>query len=105
VTAAVANGSDLEGPGSPLELSRPELKTIEHNLRDLHLRNAPAAKHLLLRLGDVKAGAPESSTLPGDMTVEHVLPEKLSATSQWRGWHPTPRSATAARNRSATSCW
>ena len=24
------------------------------------------------------------------MTVEHVLPRKLSATSQWRGWHPDP---------------
>ena len=90
VAAAIADGSDLDGPGSPLELTRPELKTIEYNLRDLHLRNAPAAKHLLLRLGDVRAGAPESSTLPGDMTVEHVLPRKLSATSQWRGWHPDP---------------
>jgi hypothetical protein len=90
VAAAIADGSDLDGPGNPLELTRPELKTIEYNLRDLHLRNAPAAKHLLLRLGDVKAGAPESSTLPGDMTVEHVLPRKLSATSQWRGWHLDP---------------
>jgi hypothetical protein len=90
VTAAIAEGRDLEGPGNPLELTRPELKTIEYNLRDLHLRNAPAAKHLLLRLGDAKAGRAESATLPDDMTVEHVLPRKLSATSQWRGWHPDP---------------
>jgi len=90
VAVAIAEGGDLEGAGNPLELTRPELKTIEYNLRDLHLRNAPAAKHLLLRLGDAKAGRAESATLPDDMTVEHVLPRKLSATSQWRGWHPDP---------------
>ena len=90
VTAAIAEGRDLEGPDSPLELTRSELKAMEHNLRDLHVRNAPAAKHLLLRLGDAKAGRAESATFPDDMTVEHVLPRKLSATSQWRGWHPDP---------------
>ena len=90
VSTAIVEGRDLEGPGSPLELTRAELKTIEHNLRDLHVRNAPAAKHLLLRLGDLKAGTPQSSTFPDDMTVEHVLPRKLSASSQWRGWYPDP---------------
>jgi hypothetical protein len=90
VALAIADGGDLDGPGNPLELTRPELKTIEYNLRDLHVRNAPAAKHLLLRLGDAEAGKPESATLPEDMTVEHVLPRKLGATSQWRGWHPDP---------------
>ncbi len=89
-STAIIEGRDLEGPGSPLELTRAELKTIEHNLRDLHVRNAPAAKHLLLRLGDLKAGTPQSSTFPDDMTVEHVLPRKLSASSQWRGWYPDP---------------
>ena len=90
VATAIAEGGDLEGAGSPLELTRAELKTIEHNLRDLHVRNAPAAKHLLLRLGDLKAGMPQSSMLPEDITVEHVLPRKLSASSQWRGWYPDP---------------
>src|SRR5262245_44637780 len=60
VAAAIADGGALDGPGNPLELTRPELKTIEYNLRDLHVRNAPAAKHLLLRLGDAKAGRSES---------------------------------------------
>ena len=41
------NGRDLDRADSPLELTRQELRTIQHNLRDLHERNAPAAKHLL----------------------------------------------------------
>jgi hypothetical protein len=90
VVAAIGAGRSLDGPDSPLEFLRPELKTIQHNLRDLHARNAPAAKHLLLRLADQMAGAPHSLTLLDPMTVEHVLPRKLPANSPWRGWHPDP---------------
>lgn len=90
VVAAIRNGENLDGPDSPLEFTRQELKTMQHNLRDLHARNAPAAKHLLMRLADQKAGAPQSLALPSDMTVEHVLPRKVGADSQWRGWHPDP---------------
>lgn len=86
VAWAIDNGDDLEGAGNPLEFTRQELRTIQHNLRDLHARNAPAAKHLLMRLTDQKAGRPQ--LLPGDMTVEHVLPRKVGPNSQWREWHP-----------------
>ncbi len=90
VAMAIRNGRGLDSADSPLELSRQELRTIQHNLRALHERNAQAAKHLLLRLSDFKAGAPQSEAMPADMTVEHVLPRKLSTTSQWRVWHPDP---------------
>ena len=60
---------------------------MQHNLRDLHYRNAPAAKQLLMRLAEHKAAA---ARLPNDMTVEHVLPRKLSPSSGWRAWHPDP---------------
>jgi hypothetical protein len=56
----------------------------------LHARNPPVAKHLLLRLSDLRAGEPLSLSLPADMTVEHVLPRKLSARSEWRAWFPDP---------------
>jgi hypothetical protein len=56
----------------------------------MHGRHASTAKHLLLRLTDAKAGKPQSSSLPSNMTVEHVLPKKLRAHSQWRDWHPDP---------------
>jgi hypothetical protein len=90
VIDAIQDGRDVLGRDSPLQLSRPELRTIQHNLRDMHGRNPSTAKHLLLRLTDLKAGRPQSSSLPGNMTVEHVLPKKLSAGSQWRDWYPDP---------------
>jgi hypothetical protein len=90
VVAAVRSGRDLRTTDSPLAFSRQEQRTIQHNLRDLHARNAPVAKHLLLRLTDAMAGEPISLSLPGDMTVEHVLPRKLSTNSQWRLWFPDP---------------
>jgi 5-methylcytosine-specific restriction endonuclease McrA len=76
------------GKEGPLQLTRTELRTIQHNLRDMHARHASTAKHLLLRLNDAKAGKPVSSSLPDDMTVEHVLPKKFGRGSEWRRWHP-----------------
>jgi hypothetical protein len=90
VVAAIRDGRDLYAADSPLEFTRPELRTIQHNLRDLHARNPAVAKQLLLRLTDVKAGTPQSLTLPTDMTVEHVLPRTLRSDCQWRHWHSDP---------------
>jgi uncharacterized protein DUF262/uncharacterized protein DUF1524 len=90
VVSAIREGRSLDGPDSPLELTRQELRTIQHNLRDLHARNAPAAKHLLMRLSEHKARPQQHLPLPNDITVEHVLPRKLSAESPWRGWYPDP---------------
>jgi len=90
VVVAIRDGRDLNAPDSPLEFSRQELRTIQHNLRDLHARNASVAKQLLLRLADIKAREPQSQSLPDDMTVEHVLPRTLKANSPWRDWHPDP---------------
>jgi Protein of unknown function DUF262/Protein of unknown function (DUF1524) len=90
VVAAIRHGEDLRGPDSPLAFVRQEQRTILHNLRDLHARNPPVAKHLLLRLSDLKAGEAQSLTLPNDLTVEHVLPRKLSPRSEWRAWFPDP---------------
>jgi hypothetical protein len=90
VVAAIHGDQELCGADSPLAFVRQEQRTILHNLRDLHARNPPVAKHLLLRLSDLRAGEPLSLSLPADMTVEHVLPRKLSARSEWRAWFPDP---------------
>jgi len=91
VVAAVRDGRDLNTRDSPLEFSRQELRTIQHNLRDLHARSPSVAKQLLQRLTDIRARQPQSLSLPHDMTVEHVLPRKLKVSnSQWRKWHPDP---------------
>ncbi len=90
VVAAIREGGDLDGPDSPLEFSRHDLRAIQHNLRDLHVRNASAAKHILLRLSDVRAAKPQSLSLPSDMTVEHVLPRTLRPNCEWRETFPDP---------------
>ena len=90
VIDAIESGRDVMGKDGPLQLTRAELRTIQHNLRDMHGRHASTAKHLLLRLTDAKVGRPESSLLPATMTVEHVLPKKFGGSSEWRRWHPDP---------------
>jgi len=90
VTAAIRNGDDLRAATSVLNFSRQDARTIQYNLRDLHARDAATAKHLLLRLNDHLAGGPQSFSFPDEMSVEHVLPRKSSANSQWRGWFPDP---------------
>ena len=103
VAWAINNGDDLEGAGNPLEFTRQELRTIQHNLRDLHARNAPAAKHLLMRLTDQKAGRPQASSRRHDgraRAPQESRPQQPVA----RAGTPTPQSARPAPNRSATSC-
>jgi uncharacterized protein DUF262/uncharacterized protein DUF1524 len=89
VVHAIRNDRNLKEAGSPIELAPQELRTIHHNLRDLHARSAPIAKLVLLRLNDHMAGRPQGLD-PKEMTVEHVLPRKPSANSQWRGWFRDP---------------
>jgi hypothetical protein len=89
IVHAIRNGRDLTSPTSPLHLTREELRTIHHNLRDLHKRGAPLAKLVLLRLNDQIAGGPQHLDLRA-MTVEHLLPRKPGANSQWRDWYPDP---------------
>jgi Protein of unknown function DUF262/Protein of unknown function (DUF1524) len=90
VVHAIRNGRDLRSPSSPLNLTREELRTIHHNLRDLHARSAPIAKLVLLRLNDHISGSPQNLDVK-NMTVEHVLPRKPGINSEWRGWFADPR--------------
>jgi hypothetical protein len=88
LVTAIREGKDLKVPGSALDLSRPELRSIQHALRGLHTRNSPATKLLLMRLTDAMAGKAESLSFPKGMTVEHVLPKTLGPNSAWRDLFP-----------------
>ena len=83
VVQAIRNQRDLRATGSPLDLTREELRTVHHNLRDLHTRSAPMAKLVLLRLNDHLAGNPQGVGYE-DLSVEHLLPRKPGANSPWR---------------------
>ena len=62
---AIQAGRDVMGDDGPLQLTRSELRTIQHNLGDMHGRHASTAKHLLLRLTDAMAGKPQSLIAAG----------------------------------------
>jgi hypothetical protein len=90
VLNAIRSGRDLKGASSPLNLAREELRAIHYNLRNLHARSAPIAKLVLLRLNDHIAGVAQGLDVR-TMTVEHLLPKKPGANSEWRGLFPDPR--------------
>jgi len=89
VVHAIRSGRDLKGAASPLNLAREELRTIHHNLRDLHARSAPMAKLVLLRLNDHLAGSQQIGPFD-DLSVEHLLPRKPGINSPWRECFPDP---------------
>jgi hypothetical protein len=73
-------------PGEgPFALSRDEVRNIGYHLRSMYRRDAQVCKQLLLRLNDELS---RSTTVldPKDYSVEHVLPQRPGATSEWRRW-------------------
>lgn len=73
-------------PGEPpFRLSRDEVRNISYHLRTPYKRDQQVCKLLLLRLNDEMARA---TTLldPRDYSVEHVLPQRPAAASEWRRW-------------------
>lgn len=73
-------------PGEgPFALSRDEIRNIGYHLRSMYRRDAQVCKQLLLRLNDELS---RSTTVldPKDYSVEHVLPQRPGATSEWRRW-------------------
>ena len=75
-------------PGEgPFQISRDEVRNIAYHLRTFYKRDQPVCKLLLLRLNDEIA---RSVTLlePSDYSIEHVLPLRPGAKSEWRRWFP-----------------
>jgi hypothetical protein len=73
-------------PGEgPFTLTRDEIRNIGYHLRSMYRRDAQVCKQLLLRLNDELT---RSTTVldPKDYSVEHVLPQRPGATSEWRRW-------------------
>jgi hypothetical protein len=69
----------------PFQLTRDEARNIGYHLRTMYRRDAQVCKQLLLRLNDELT---RSTTVldPKDYSVEHVLPQRPGATSEWRRW-------------------
>lgn len=83
---AIRNGT-IDEPGGAFDLTRDEQRLILYNLKSMHARSQIACKLVLLRLNDLVAGGPQRLD-PSRLTVEHILPQKPSRTSEWRIWYP-----------------
>jgi hypothetical protein len=83
VVQAIRDGSALAPEAPCFQLSREEMRSITFNLKDIYGRAPLFSKLVLMRLGDVLDGrlAPLE---PGDVTVEHVMPQRPGQHSDWR---------------------
>lgn len=88
VVAALRGGMPVTAESEIFQLSREETRNIAYHLRDLHRRNPKICKLLLLRLSDEISGSLPAPR-PDDYTIEHVLPQRPSSTSEWRRWFPS----------------
>lgn len=88
VVAAIRSGQRLDPSHPAFQLTREEVRNIAFHLKDFHKRNPKVCKLVLLRLSDILAGAVQDVD-PDLYTIEHVLPQRPSATSEWRRWFPT----------------
>ncbi len=97
VCAALRNdpgGVSEEHPA--FALARDEVRAIQHHLKDLYTRSLQASKLVLLRLNDEWDDDPRALALqPGDVSVEHVLPQRPKAQSDWRRAFPDPEERAA----------
>ena len=88
LTAAIRTREAVAAGHPAVQLTREELRNLAFHLKDLHKRNPKACKLLLLRLSDEIGGA-LNPVNPENYTIEHVLPQRPSATSEWRKWFPS----------------
>jgi hypothetical protein len=85
VVELIKSNQPVQPGEGPFKLSRDEIRNISYHLRTPHKRDQQVCKLLLLRLNDEMT---RSTTLlnPNDYSVEHVLPQRPAATSEWRRW-------------------
>ncbi len=85
VVELIKSGAPIRPGEGVFTISRDEARNIGYHLRTMYRRDAQVCKQLLLRLNDELT---RSTTLldPKDYSVEHVLPQRPGATSEWRRW-------------------
>ena len=89
VTNAI-KAQDMDQVHDALALDWREQARIGYNVqRELHRRHHKNCRMVLLRIEDkISGGLPKS--LLDDLTVEHILPHRVSPTSTWNVWYPNP---------------
>lgn len=93
--AALRSDVQLNPSHPTFQLSREELRNIAFHMRDLHKRNPKGCKLLLMRLSD-EISDTVADVNPDSYSIEHMLPQRPSATSEWRQWFPNPEERSQA---------
>jgi hypothetical protein len=83
----IRSGEPVDEIHPALQMSRDEVRSIAFHLRDLHKRNPKVCRLLLMRLSD-EMGDAHMPVDPDLYTIEHVLPQRPSASSAWRQSFP-----------------
>jgi hypothetical protein len=84
----IRSGQPIDATHPVLQMTRDEVRSIAFHLRDLHKRNPKVCRLLLLRLSDeMDEATPDLD--PDLYTIEHVLPQRPSASSAWRQCVPS----------------
>ncbi|MGD9671261.1 MAG: DUF262 domain-containing protein [Hyphomicrobiaceae bacterium] len=87
VVQAILSGEASDESAEVFAFGREEIRNAKFHLRNLHRRNPPVCKLLLMRINDRISG--EVSLLdPKGLSVEHVLPNRPAAGSGWRELFP-----------------
>ena len=94
IVAALKNTPLLDEQNPVFQLSREESRSIAFHLKDLHARGPKICKLMLMRLSDILSGQSASGNSE-DYTIEHILPQRPSATSDWRKLFPTAEDRSA----------
>ena len=88
IISAIKSGKAIDERHAAFQLTREEARSVAFHLKDLHKRGPKICKLLLMRLGD-SLGGRYFDVDPEDYTIEHILPQRPSATSEWRRLFPT----------------
>lgn len=88
ITEAIRSGAVVDERSPVFQLARDETRSIAFHLKDMHKRGPKTCKILLLRLSDIMSGNVQDVD-PEAYTIEHILPQRPSATSEWRRLFPT----------------
>ncbi len=80
LTAFIEASGPVDGPWPALQFTRDDVRAIGFSLRDLYKRSPQICRLVLMRLDEHFSGAPSQ----GAPTIEHILPLKVAAGSQWR---------------------
>lgn len=88
IVDVIRSGAPVDERHPVFQLTREESRSIAFHLKELHKRGPKICKLLLLRLGDTMGGR-ILDVDPEAYTIEHILPQRPSATSEWRRLFPT----------------